>query len=105
VRKLAVFTESFLDGFTMAGFLNRLERPGAATQMFAASDSDKTGQNWEPVTFEPSAEPTKPVVVAGGLRAVPEQALQAMMELLKREDEDRKRAHPVPDEAAHGTSH
>lgn len=55
MRKLAVFTESFLDGFTMSGFLNLLERPGAATQMFAPSDSDRIGQNWEPVTFEPSS--------------------------------------------------
>lgn len=107
MRKLAVFTESFLDGFTMSGFLNRLERPGAATEMFSPSNSAKVGHDWKPITFEPSSEPLKSgaVMVAGGLRAVPEQALHAMMELLKREDEDRKRARSVPDKAAHGTSH
>ncbi len=35
MRKSDVFVDSFLDGFTMAGFLDRLHRPGSATSLFA----------------------------------------------------------------------
>jgi hypothetical protein len=39
MRRSAVFLDSFLDGFTLAGFLRPLQRPGAATQMFADDDA------------------------------------------------------------------
>ncbi len=35
MRKSAIFLDSFLDGFTLAGFLRPLRRPSAATRLFA----------------------------------------------------------------------
>jgi hypothetical protein len=37
MRRSAIFLDSFLDGFTLAGFLRPLRRPGAATRLFAES--------------------------------------------------------------------
>ena len=40
MRRSTVFFESFLDGFTLRGLPTKLERPGAATQLFASSENE-----------------------------------------------------------------
>ena len=37
MRTLDVFTDSFLDGLSVAGFLKRLSRTGSATRLFSPS--------------------------------------------------------------------
>jgi hypothetical protein len=104
----SVFAESFADGFTMAGFMKRLRRPGSATQMFASAPSiagpTSSAAEWNHLTFVPANSEGREVNVAGNLRRVPEQALHAMMDLLKKEDEDRKAARSDTERAVHGTS-
>ncbi len=101
MRLSTVFSESFLDGFTMGGFFKRLGRPGAATQMFAPTP---TNSDWQPVTFEQASGSASGVEVAGDLRAVPEPVLRTMITLLNREDEKRKLSRETRQKAEYGSS-
>ncbi|HZL28418.1 MAG TPA: hypothetical protein VFC39_17985 [Acidobacteriaceae bacterium] len=100
MRLPVVFGESFLNGFTMAGFLTRLRRPGEPTLLFAPA-YEQSGQ-WLPVVFRPGTTQSDGVRVAGDLRGIPAHALHAMMEVLKREDEERKTS--LSEKAMHGAS-
>ena len=102
MHQSSIFFDSFLDGFTMSGFLNRLQRPGEATGMFAPSRAVSTSA-WQPLTFEPALAPAHEVEMAGDLSRVPEQALHAMVEMLKKEEEGRK-ASLIPKKSMHGAS-
>jgi len=48
MRDSTVFADSFLDGFTMAGFLNRLHQPGGATCLSAPAP-ERTQTDGEPI--------------------------------------------------------
>ncbi len=102
MRQFSIFFDSFLDGFTMSGFLNRLQRPGQATRMFSPA-RPVSASAWQPLTFEPASAPSHEVELAGDLSRVPEQALHAMVEILTKEEESRK-AIPALKKAMHGVS-
>ncbi len=89
MRRSAVFFDAFLDGFTMAGLFGRLRRPGAPTTLFGLEPLT-AGAVWPALTFEPARAKSTGVSVAGDLRAVPDDALRVMIDLLKREDDSRK---------------
>ena len=74
--------------------------------MFASAPSDPVSSTteWNRVTFVPTHADGSEVIVAGNLRRVPERALQAMMDLLRKEDEERKAARQDMERAAHGAS-
>ncbi len=99
MRLSTVLSESFFDGFTLAGFFTKLRRPGAATQMFASKPAD-----WQSLTFEPAPSRSGGVEVAGDLRAVPENVLRTMITLLTREDEERKLSREASEKAGYGAS-
>ena len=99
----AVFGESFLDGFSMAGFLSRLRRPEEATQLLAP-DPLQTPPGLH-LTFEVESAHPGGVRVDGNLGSVPEQALHAMMDMLKKEDEQRRKSRTLSEKALHGASH
>ena len=41
MRRSTVFFDSFLDGFTLRGFLTKLNSPGAADHLFAPSEDEE----------------------------------------------------------------
>jgi hypothetical protein len=43
MRTLDVFADSFLDGFSVAGFLETLSRPGSATRLFSPACTPTQG--------------------------------------------------------------
>jgi hypothetical protein len=93
----AVLGESFLDGFTMAGFMNRIDQPGSATPLCAPTPMKLS----LPVLFEramANADGAGEVL----LNKISEETLHAMMDLLQREDEARKRSRNLPEGALHG---
>lgn len=96
MRKGAIFGESFLDGFTMAGFLQRLRRPGEGTRLLEPP-SERTG--WSPWVFEMGAGVDAEVALSGDLHRVPEPALRKMITLLEDESEYRRTHTPL-----HGAS-
>ena len=96
MRLSTVFSESFLDGFTMSGFLTRLRQPGSATAIFAPEPGLK-------VTVRAASLDSDELVVTGELGNVPQPALRAMMGLLKKEEE-RRAARDISDKALHGAS-
>lgn len=96
MRLSRVFSESFLDGFTMAGFLTRLRQPGSATAIMAPEPGLK-------ITVTPNSSQQDEIVVTGELAKVPQSALAAMMGLLRKE-EQRRAAHDLSDKALHGAS-
>jgi hypothetical protein len=98
MRLTAIFGDSFLDGFTMAGWMNRLQRPGEATRLLAPPQ--EVSGSGVSLLFEPASTQGNHVRVSGDLKAVPAQALQAMMDVLKREDEARRASSP--EEAVNG---
>jgi hypothetical protein len=70
----------------------------------SSKDSTASAADWNHLTFVPDHSTDGEVSVAGNLRRVPEQALHAMMNLLKKEDEERKAARKDNERAVHGTS-
>lgn len=96
MRPSTVFSESFLDGFTMSGFLTRLRQPGSATGLIAPEPGLK-------LTLAPASLHSDDFIVTGELGSIPRPALQAMMRLLKMEEE-RRAVQDVPDKAMHGAS-
>ena len=96
MRLSRVFAESFLDGFTMSGFMTRLRQPGSATGIVAPEPGLR-------VTFGTAPSHADDFVVSGELSSVPQSALRAMMTLLKKEEE-RRAAHDTSDKALHGAS-
>jgi hypothetical protein len=105
MRRSRVFWSSFLDGFTFAGFLTRLRRPDEATQICAPGPSRVSPEaGWQPLTFEPLTNSSGGVAVAGNLRTIPEPVLHTMIDLLRREDEERKSSGRVPEKAGYGAS-
>jgi hypothetical protein len=102
MRAFAIFGDSFLDGFTMSGFLNRLRRPDEAVRMFGPARPASTSE-WQGVSFRIDSAANE-VLVSGSLSSVPEQTLHTMIDLLKREDEDRKMSRNVTEGAVHGSS-
>ncbi len=101
MRKSAIFAESFLDGLTMAGFLQRLQRPSEPARLMEPP-SDRTG--WATRVFEMGASNDAEIALRGDLHRVPEPALRKMIVLLEKESEYRK-AHPsTPVQTFHGAS-
>lgn len=88
MRRAAVLGESFLDGFTMAGFLRRLRRPGEAVRLL---EPPLERNAWPSKVFEMGAGQDAEVALSGDLHRVPEPALRKMMSLLESESEYRKR--------------
>jgi hypothetical protein len=103
MRRSAIFWESFLDGFTMTGFFNRLRMPGAPTVLFEP-EAPASSRPWPPLTFEPERSNADQVAVAGNLKAVPQGALRVMIELLEREDASRQHPKARPNEADYASS-
>lgn len=89
----AIFTESFLDGFTLAGFMTRLRRPGEVTRLLEPP-VERVG--WTPWVFEMGAGENAEVAVSGDLHKVPEPALRKMMAMLEGENKQRKTQAPNP---------
>ncbi len=93
MRLRAIFGESFLDGFTMAGFLAQLRRPGESTRLLEPPVEQTA---WKPWVFEMGAGKDAEVALSGDLHKVPEPALRKMMALLESESEQRKtQANPA----------
>ena len=101
MRKGAIFGESFVDGFTMAGFLQRLRRPGEAARLLEPPP-ERTG--WSPWVFEMGASDDAEIALSGDLHRVPEPALRKMMTLLETESEYRKAHTATPVQTLHGAS-
>jgi hypothetical protein len=91
MRRSAVFFDAFLDGFAMAGFLTQLRQPGAATHICSPSSSS-VNAGWAPLDLKPVAEPSLELPSAESVRLLPDPMLHAMMEVLQREDSERKSA-------------
>jgi len=96
MRRSTVFLDSFLDGFTMAGFMTRLRQPGSATGIVAPEPGLR-------VTVATTSSRPDEVVVTGELATAPQSALAAMMGLLRKEQERRAAQYP-PDKALHGAA-
>jgi hypothetical protein len=98
MKNRTIFWESFLDGFTMAGFLGRLERPGAPTALCAPSQTT--------LRLPLSEEGAKSCdfVIEGDLGRVSEESLHAVMELLQREDDARKRLRSSTQGSVHAAA-
>jgi hypothetical protein len=77
-RNLFIFGSAFLDGFTMAGFLGPLRRPGAPTQLFAdpepedstASSIDSSSNSDTDVSVA-ELERAKKLLVRAGFQVIP----------------------------------
>jgi hypothetical protein len=95
-----IFREAFFDGFTMSGLVGRLRTPGYATSLFARPGSRDDADS-VPITLQRTKQGW---MVAGDLHDLPEQALRAMMDRLKVEQEGRKAAGKVSEGAIHGAS-
>ncbi len=80
----------------MSGFMTRLQQPGSATGIVAPEPGLK-------VTFATGPSRPDDFIVSGELSAVPQPALRAMMNLLKKEEE-RRATQNTSDKAMHGAS-
>ncbi len=98
MKNRTIFWESFLDGFTMAGFLGRLERPGAPTALCAPSQTTLR------LPILEAGSKSGDFVIEGDLGSVSEESLHAAIELLQREDDARKRLRKAPEGAVHAAS-
>jgi hypothetical protein len=98
MKNRTIFWESFLDGFTMAGFLGRLEQPGAPTALCAPSQTTLR------LSLSEESAKSGDFVVEGDLGSVSEESLHAVMELLQREDEARKRLRRSTEGAVHAAA-
>lgn len=94
MRMRAVFGEAFLDGFTMAGFLNRLSRSGEPVRLFEPPEEER--ESWPPCVFEMGAGKDAVVAITGDLHSVPEPALREIIQLLRREDEGHHASSSAP---------
>lgn len=56
MRSSDTLWDSFFDGFTMAGFLNRIERQGATTHLFATVKENGTSKEKDELGSEDGAE-------------------------------------------------
>jgi hypothetical protein len=104
MRRSAVFFDAFLDGFTMAGFVNRLRQPGAATHLFAPSSMSSV-PGWAAVSSESGLAPAGEILSADTLRSVPDATLHRIMELVKREEEARRASPKLPNKPEYGATH
>jgi hypothetical protein len=98
MKNRTIFKESFLDGFTMAGFLWRLEQPGAPTALCAPAHTTLR------LPTAPEGAGSQELVVDGDLGSVTEESLHAVMDLLQREDDARKRVRKPPEGAVHAAA-
>ncbi len=101
MRKGAIFGVSFLDGFSMAGFLQRLPRPREPTRLL---EPPLEQAGWSPWVFKMGAGNGAEVALSGDLHRVPEPALRKMMALLEKESEYRKSHSPTAVQTLHGAS-
>jgi hypothetical protein len=103
MRRSAVFFDAFLDGFTMAGFFGRLRIPGAPYVLFEAEVSSPS-PGWPALVFERGRTNAATVEVAGDLRAIPDDALRVMIDVLKREEDTRKTSGSGVGQAGYASS-
>lgn len=102
MRMGAIFGNSFLDGFTMAGFLGGLRRPGESTRLLEPPPVELGPKS--PSIFEIGAGSDAQVTLAGDLHRVPEAALHEMLKLLESETQSRRTKLAKSAQTAHGTS-
>ena len=95
------FGEAFLDGFTMTGFAQRIDRPEEYTRLLEPP-VDETA--WSPWIFEIGAGSDARVALSGDLHRVPEAALQEMLRLLEGETANRKAGSVDSAHNFHGAS-
>ncbi len=101
MRLRGIFGASFLDGFTTAGFLQRLSRPGEYTRLLEPPVEQHA---WSPWVFEIGAGSDARVALSGDLHRVPEAALQEMLQVLERETESRRAKSMSSVQGLHSTS-
>ena len=82
-RNLLIFGSAFLDGFTMAGFLGPLRRPGAPTQLFADSEpGDSTASSLDSSSNSDAdisateLERAKKLLVRAGFQVIPSNSVR-----------------------------
>ena len=70
-KNLAIFGAAFLDGFSLAGFLAPLRRPGAPTQLFADPEPIQRFGATDPVEIQPELEKAKRLLKNAGFQVIP----------------------------------
>ena len=70
---LRIFGASFLDGFSLAGFLTPLKRPGAPTQVFADAAASSVQDGSQSVNPE-ELERAKRILTSAGFEIRPPRA-------------------------------
>ena len=101
MRLRSVFATSFLDGFSMAGFLQRLPLPGQYTRLLEPPADHAA---WSPRVFEMGAGADARISLSGDLHCVPEHALHEMLQVLEQETESRRGQSLRPASNLHGAS-
>jgi hypothetical protein len=63
--KLSIFGAAFLDGFSLAGFLAPLKRPGAPTRVFADESEYRADKAEQGITPEELKKAQRILIAAG----------------------------------------